>query len=79
MTAAKGSLRVWRGAEDRRRFGGSAAEAQFHDADGMLVSAEIFLDQEGRLYELDVFKGDNSPLKRFPSPAQLKIALPGPR
>jgi hypothetical protein len=53
-----GSLRVWRGTHDQRLFGGVAAEAEFNDADGTLVLASIYLDREGRLYELDMWKVD---------------------
>jgi len=63
-----GSLRVWRGTHDKRLFGGVAAEAEFNDADGTLVLASIYLDREGRFYELDMWKVDFSPLKKIPPP-----------
>ncbi len=57
-----------------KKYGGILAEAEFHDADGTLVSAALFLDQEGELYELDIWKVDFSPLIRIPSVDKMKIA-----
>jgi hypothetical protein len=68
-----GSLRVWRGSDEQQRFGSVAAEAQFNDADGMLVLASINLDSMGRLFELDLFKGDFSPLKQIPASDQVRF------
>ncbi|MFB2581602.1 hypothetical protein ACEXQD_10135 [Herbiconiux sp. P15] len=41
-------------------------EALFVDTDGVAVSATINIDAAGRLLELDVFKGDFSPLLALP-------------
>ena len=49
-----------------RRFGSVAAEYQFRDVDGTLVSAALMLDQQGAPFEVDIWKVDFSPLKRWP-------------
>jgi len=63
-----GSLRLLPDGADRpgRRFGQQVAEIQFHDTDGVLVSVTLNLDEQGDLFEVDVFKGDSSPLQRIP-------------
>jgi hypothetical protein len=43
-------------------FGSDAAEIRFLDEDDVVVYARINLDQDGELYELDVWKTDFSPL-----------------
>lgn len=47
-------------------------EAQYMDEDGVPVLITIYLDQQGRLHEVDFWKVDFSPLKRFPKPDQLR-------
>lgn len=54
-----------------RHFGRVAARCQFADADGVPVSAALILDQEGELFELEVWKVDFSPLRRWPTVADL--------
>ena len=49
-----------------RQFGDEIAEARFTDSDGVLVSVTINVDTEGRLFELDIWKVDNTPLLSFP-------------
>ena len=49
-----------------RRFGSSIAEIEFLDIDSVPVSAALFLDERGKLFELDVFKADFSPLRSIP-------------
>lgn len=62
-------------ADDRadRRYGSEIAEAEFSDEDGVLVSVTLNLDQYDGLFELDVWKVDNSPLKRMPGLAEIKM------
>jgi hypothetical protein len=68
-----GSVRfVWLSGHDSR-FGRQLREATFADADGLPASVTLNLDQAGRLFELDIFKADSSPLKRFPNPEDLEI------
>ena len=60
-----GSLR-FTAPEPKRHFGRQIAEQNFADSDGVGVSAAVFVDQLGDLFELDVFKGDFSPLLALP-------------
>jgi hypothetical protein len=49
------------------------AEAEYVDADGVLVSIVINGDKRGELYELDFWKVEVSPLKRYPTPPDLRV------
>jgi hypothetical protein len=55
-----------------RRAGKMLAEAEFTDEDGVLVSAVVNLDSHGDLFELDIWKVDFSPLKRYPEPGEVR-------
>jgi hypothetical protein len=68
-----GSLRFKSEADRARRFGTKIAEAEYTDADGVPVSAAVNLDDHGELFELDIWKADFSPLKRYPLPTQLNL------
>ena len=62
-----GSLRLWvPGATGVQRFGAAVAELEFTDSDGVPVSVSLYVDQEGRPFELDLFKADFSALRRLP-------------
>jgi hypothetical protein len=62
-----GSLRFcWSDNEEPRRLGDLLAEMEFADNDGVPVMVAINLDDRGNLFELDIWKVDFSPLKRFP-------------
>jgi hypothetical protein len=54
-------------------YGQEIAEGSFQDSDGVPVSVTLSLDDGGELFELDVFKGDGSPLVRYPDTQDLKI------
>ena len=66
-------------AEDGERplLGHVLAEADFDDQDGIPVTVTLNLDNRDRLYELEVWKGDFSSVKRFPEPKG--IPMRGPR
>ena len=49
-----------------RRFGKQVSEWQFHDQDGVTVIASLYVDTDGCLFELDMWKTDYSRLIRFP-------------
>src|SRR6266403_4933591 len=66
-----GSIRFCK--PDKRRFGKEIAEGLFKDADGVPVSVTLNLDQHGDLFELDVWKVDNSPLVRYPDLKDFKV------
>jgi hypothetical protein len=50
------------------RLGHRIAELQFDDADGVPVIASLNVDQDGDLYELDVWKVDFKPVIRLSPP-----------
>jgi len=52
-----------------RTFGSQASACRFTDDDGVEVIVSLYLDQFGKLYELDIWKTDFSKLQSFPSDA----------
>jgi hypothetical protein len=58
----------------RRRFGSALGYAQFRDSDGILVLAALDADQDGDLFELDIWKVDVSSLQRIPPKEDLQIS-----
>ena len=68
-----GSLRFMEQANPERRFGKKIAEAEFTDEDGIPVSAVVNLDDRDQLFELDIWKVDFSPLKRYPRSEELRL------
>lgn len=52
--------------DSKRRVGYVFAQGEFSDEDGVPVSFTINLDSSGRLFELDLWRVDFEPLKRFP-------------
>lgn len=61
-----GSLRFCASNERPRRLSAQLTQREFVDVDGVPVMVAVNLDDRGELYELDVWKIDFSPLKRFP-------------
>lgn len=63
-----GSLRIFEnGVPDLDAgFGDEVSVLQFFDADKILVTAALNVDAAGRLYELDVWKIDFTPLLMIP-------------
>lgn len=59
-----GSFRVV--ADHKRRFGGTLAEYQWQDDDGVPVLVSILLDDAGDFFELDSWKVNFGPLKGLP-------------
>ncbi len=49
-----------------RSFGCVVVQGEFDDADGVPVSFTINQDDEGRLFELDLWRVDFEPLKKLP-------------
>lgn len=60
-----GSLWVVAGGDDNRLFSRELAKADLLDADQVPVYISVNLDTDGHFFELEVFKGDFSPLKKF--------------
>lgn len=56
-----------------QRLGKTIAEAEFRDEDGVLVTAALNLDQSGKLFELDIWKTDFTPLRRWPEVASITV------
>ena len=71
-----GSIRFQIDQPGRRLFGRQISEAAFVDADGVAVSVTLNLDQDGRLFELDMWKADNSGLGRYPTPCDISVRHP---
>ncbi|WP_409456461.1 MULTISPECIES: DUF6984 family protein [unclassified Sphingobacterium] len=61
-----GSLQVILEGEDHRRYGGTLADMDSHDVDGMYLLISVIVDTDDNFYELDIFKGDFSPLIKIP-------------
>lgn len=59
--------------DENRNLGSLLGEAEYVDADGMLVSIVVNADSDGQLYEVDFWKVDFSPLKQYPSIELLRI------
>ncbi|MET4390470.1 hypothetical protein ABIB73_006252 [Bradyrhizobium sp. F1.4.3] len=70
-----GSLRFVGSAD--RSFGKCIGEAEFDDADGVLVSLALNVDQRGELFELDLWKVDFSPLQRIATLDELRSPMFG--
>jgi hypothetical protein len=68
-----GSLRFDSDQLGKRLFGRQLSEATFVDEDGVVVSATLNLDQDGQLFELDLWKVDNSRLHRYPVPGDVNV------
>ena len=58
-----GSLRVVAPNKYNRKFGNVLAECELKDEDGVPILVSIFLDSQGKLFELDVWKVDFSARK----------------
>jgi hypothetical protein len=60
-----GSLRF--AGEELRSLGSCLVEAEYVDSDGVPVSITLNADTSGRLYELDMWKVDFTPLRKYPA------------
>ena len=67
-----GSLRFKAAADHDQRFSKEIGEVLFADQDGVMVSATVNLDNNDELFELDIWKTDFSPLKRYPQPDEVR-------
>lgn len=55
-----------------RRFGEAVAETVFQDEDGTPVLASLNVDARNELYEVDIWRVDFGPLKKWPDSGDLK-------
>ncbi|MEA5406111.1 hypothetical protein VB776_24465 [Arcicella sp. DC2W] len=51
---------------ENHQFGGQISEYLFLDEDDVIVLASLYVDEKGRLFELDMWKTDYSPLSKLP-------------
>jgi hypothetical protein len=51
-----------------RRMLKCVAELQFDDDDGVPILTSLNIDQDGKLFELDIWKVDYSPVIKYPAP-----------
>lgn len=56
-----------------RSFGKQLVLGEFADSDGIPVSVALNVDSQGRLYELDLWKVDFSPLSNWPDPSRIRV------
>ena len=68
-----GSLAI---APTGRQYGSSPAECHFYGQDGVVVSAEMYLDPAGAPFGVDVWKVDSSSTERWPSRSELIAGPP---
>ncbi len=70
LDGSMGSIRFVQHAP--RRYGKTLAEARFLDEDGALVSVALNADEQGDPLEMDFWKVDFTPLRRYPSPSEIE-------
>lgn len=61
-----GSLRFCSDDPKPRQLGEQYAQKEFKDEDGVPILVAVNLDCLGELYELDIWRVDFAPVKRFP-------------
>ena len=71
LDGGMGSL--WFSSDEPRRLGAVVAEADYVDMDGVPLSIVINVDQNGQLFELDIWKVNFLPLECYPSPEEIGI------
>ena len=71
LDGGMGSLRF--SSDKTRSLGAAVAEADYVDTDGVPVSIVVNVDQNGQLFELDIWKVNFLPLKCYPSPEKITI------
>ncbi|WP_207762377.1 DUF6984 family protein [Niveispirillum lacus] len=59
--------------DENRIIGGSIVDADYFDSDGVLVNISVNVDNSGKIYEVDFWKVDFSPLLVYPCPDSIKI------
>ena len=62
--------------DSSRKLGSSLAACHFYDLDGIPVSVELNLDQDGRPFEIDVWRVDFEPTVGWPLRAELLAGPP---
>jgi len=60
------------------KMGSVLCEAESVDSDNIPLKISINLDEEGHLFELDIWKVNFSPLRTYPAPSTLHFLNPKP-
>lgn len=68
-----GSIRFLSSEDQVSRSAQVIAQGEYVDEDGVVVSIAINADQNGELFEIDFWKVDFSPLRRYPKASDIKI------
>jgi len=71
-----GSIRFVAEPDQPRKMGRELVTAHYIDEDRVPVSISINVDQNGRLFEMDFWKVDFSPLRRYPTQSELQVGQP---
>lgn len=71
-----GSIRLTDKLDRARKMGRELVTAEYIDEDRVPVLISVNLDEDGRLFELDFWKVDFNPLKRYPRPEEVHVAPP---
>lgn len=71
-----GSIRFADESDRSRKMGRELVTAHYTDEDHVPVIVSVNVDQDGRLFEMDFWKVDFSPLRRYPAPAELHVGQP---
>jgi len=58
---------------NKRVLGRQISEATYVDKDGVPVSLTLNIDQQDKIFELDIWKADNSTLKSYPRPEDVTL------
>jgi hypothetical protein len=69
-----GSIRFTDESGQLRKMGRELVTAEYIDEDRIPVSISINLDEEGRFFELDFWKVNFEPLRRYPRPEEVHSA-----
>lgn len=57
--------------KDRPRRTRQVAHGVAADRDGVLLDMTVNLDQDGQLFELDIWRVDFAPIQRYPAPEEI--------
>lgn len=71
-----GSIRLVQGADTPRKMGSELVTAEYIDEDQVPVLISVNLDEAGKLFELDFWKVNYKPLKRYPRPEEIHATPP---
>ena len=76
MDGGMGGIRFADESRESRKMGRELVTAEYIDEDQVPVLISINLDEDGRLFELDFWKVNFEPLRRYPRPEEVHVAPP---